>query len=171
MNAAVWVRALPITVDDEKNMTPTEIRGRAIRVRDTMAKDGIKLRLVVVDYIQLIDGIKELHPKATREEGTDHAAQKLVELASELDCTVLALAQLNDDGRIRNSRAVEMKADTWIDIDRQDPDKDNYAGVNPVNGAQPARLVLKKQRSGPDLMVAPCWWYGSYLLFSDEDNL
>ena len=171
LSAAAWLRALPITIDDQKGLSPSEIRGRAIRVRDEQAKQGIKLRLVMVDYIQLADGLKELPAKSTVEQGLDYVAKKLVELAKELDCTVLALAQLNDDGRIRNSRAVEHAADTWIDIERKDADTERYSGANPKNGAQPARLVIRKQRSGPDNMSAPCWWYGSYLLFSDEDNL
>ena len=158
-------------MDDQKSLTPAEIRGRAIRYRDELAKKGIALRLVIVDYIQLVDGCKELGGKTTREEGTDYTAKKLVELAKELNVTVLALAQLNDEGRIRNSRAVEHAADTWLDIERQDPEKDKYASVNPRNGAQSATIVVRKQRNGPDDQDAPCWWYGGFLLFADSEDL
>jgi replicative DNA helicase len=68
------------------------------------------IRLVVVDYIQLLDGTGD-----NKEQRVSSIALGLKALAMELACPVIGLSQLNDEGKLRDSRAIGQHADSvWM---------------------------------------------------------
>lgn len=83
--------------------------------------EEIKPDLLVVDYLQLVIPSKTKRD-SSREREVAEISRSLKRLALELPCTVIALSQLNDEGRLRESRAIGQDADIVIHIC---PDKDN----------------------------------------------
>ena len=109
------------------------------------------VRLVVVDYIQLVEfdsGKKE----ANRAQDVGGVALALKRLAKELKVPVVAPSQLNDDGKLFDSRAIGHHCDVMLVLKsgvkkparKQDEDEiaGNFADVEPVN------VFVKKNRNG-----------------------
>jgi replicative DNA helicase len=152
----------PLVVHD-KIMRLSAIRAE---IRRLHRSDGV--RLVVVDYLQLVDtdGRKE---NRTQEVGEISRALKL--LAKELGITIIALSQLNrgseqrQDKRpmlseLRESGSLEQDSDMVILIYREDMhDKESPR-------AGEADLIVAKHRNGPtcDVTVA---FQGHYSRFVD----
>jgi len=136
----------PLYIDDSPGIGLSEIRARSRRLRHTTG-----LKLVVVDYIQL------LRPPArmqSREQEVAALSRSLKLLAKELEVPVIALSQLNrgpeqrSDRRpvlsdLRDSGSLEQDADVVIFIHREDM----YTADSPRAGE--ADLVVAKQRQGP----------------------
>lgn len=135
-------------VIDDSTYSIAGIRRRARIVAGRMARQGIKLGLVVLDYIQLAgdngDG---------REQSVAAISRGCKLMAKELGCTVLALSQLNrscemrDDRRpllsdLRESGTIEQDAD-WVGFIYREHQYDS--SVPP----EESELIIRKQRSGP----------------------
>ncbi len=135
---------VPIFIDDAPNPTPLEIRSRARRLK---MRHGI--RLVIVDYLQLVKD-----PKAkSREQEISGISRALKALAKELNIPVIALCQLNRDAEkrdnkrpmlsdLRESGAIEQDADLVFLIYRDEV----YNEESPHRGIAEVRLA--KQRNG-----------------------
>jgi replicative DNA helicase len=127
-DAKLALGQLPLWVDDMSAVTVSELwakcRRRALRLR----RDGKRMGIVVVDYIQLLraprGGMK-------REEVIAENARMLKAMAQELDCPVLALSQLNREcekrpdkrpqlSDLRESGELEQCARTVLLLFRQD---------------------------------------------------
>lgn len=103
--------AAQLWIDDTAGMTIDTIRAEAVRLRDL---NGGKMGLVVVDYLQIcgVDRVKN----EMREREVARISGGLKQLAKELKCPVLSASQLNDDGRVRESRAIIQDADAALVI-------------------------------------------------------
>ena len=77
----------PIYIDDTPNMTLMEIRAKARRLRQRH-----DLRLVVVDYLQLMTSPKRVE---SRQQEVAELSRGLKLLAKEIECPVVAVSQLN----------------------------------------------------------------------------
>jgi replicative DNA helicase len=77
----------PLFIDDSPNLTMMEIRAKARRL-----KQRHNLKLVVVDYLQLMQGNKRAE---SRQQEVSELSRSLKLLAKELDCPVIAVSQLN----------------------------------------------------------------------------
>lgn len=97
-------------LDPAETPTLETIRAEALRIRDATGS----LALVVVDYIQLIEGNR--NRSDTRESEIAKVSRGLKRLAKELNCPVVTAAQLNDDGKTRESRAIVQDADCLLFI-------------------------------------------------------
>lgn len=133
---------------DDRTYSIGGIRRRARIVSQRMAREGVKVGVVILDYIQLAgengDG---------REQSVAAISRGCKLMAKELGCTVLALSQLNracegrDDKRpllsdLRESGSIEQDADAVIFVYREG----QYDGSVPPSDAE---LLIRKQRSGP----------------------
>ena len=119
----------PLFIEPASGFTIGQVSATARRLKQ---KHGIQILLV--DYIQLLEGTGD-----NREQKIASVSRGLKAIASELDCTVLGLSQLNDDGRLRESRAIGMDADTVWKIENKGewlPDQ------------QPVILTVQKCRDG-----------------------
>ena len=104
------VRKLPIYIRDESSVNALQLRASLRRMVAVH-----KCRLVVVDYIQLIE---PTNSKDSRERQVAEASRTLKQLAKELDITIIALTQLNAEGASRESRAIEHDCDLFLVIER-----------------------------------------------------
>jgi replicative DNA helicase len=77
----------PLFVDDTPNMTLMEIRAKARRL-----KQRHDLKLIVVDYLQLMTSPKRVE---SRQQEVAELSRGLKLLAKEVDCPVVAVSQLN----------------------------------------------------------------------------
>ena len=158
MQASVEFAALPLWVDDQSGMTVADLWTRARRIGTHLARKGGKLGIVVVDYIQLLRA-----PRANmkREEVIAENARTLKAMAHELDCPVLALAQLNRDcerrpdkrpqlADLRESGELEQCARTVLLLYRED----YYTKPQtPEQANNLAEVNVAKQNNGPSGMV------------------
>jgi replicative DNA helicase len=86
----------PLFVDDSPNMTMTEIRAKARRL-----KQRHDLRLVVIDYLQLMTSGKKVE---SRQLEVSEFSRQLKLLAKELEVPVVALSQLNRGAEQRSDK-------------------------------------------------------------------
>ena len=81
------LRDAPLFIDDSPNMTMTEIRAKCRRL-----KQQHDLRLVVIDYMQLMTSGKKVE---SRQQEVSEFSRALKLLAKELEVPVIAMSQLN----------------------------------------------------------------------------
>ncbi|WP_018684295.1 replicative DNA helicase [Actinokineospora enzanensis] len=140
----------PIFIDDSPNMTMMEIRAKARRL-----KQRHDLKLVVVDYMQLMTSGKRVE---SRQQEVSEFSRQLKLLAKEIEVPVIAISQLNrgpeqrTDKRpmlsdLRESGSLEQDADMVILINRPDA----WERDDPRAGE--ADLILAKHRAGPTATV------------------
>ncbi|AUS78829.1 replicative DNA helicase [Actinoalloteichus sp. AHMU CJ021] len=140
------VSEAPLFVDDSPNLTMMEIRAKARRL-----KQRNDLKLVVVDYLQLMTSGKRVE---SRQQEVSEFSRNLKLLAKELEVPVVAISQLNrgpeqrTDKRpmlsdLRESGSLEQDADMVLLINRPDA----WERDDPRMGE--ADLILAKHRAGP----------------------
>lgn len=108
------------------------------------ARDG-GLELLVVDYLQLVE--VERSRNVTREQAVASVSRGLKNLSVQLGCHVIALSQLNDDGFMRESRAIKNDASVVVKVERPDADEKESARAGEVD------LKIEKNRFGPPATV------------------
>ena len=157
------VSEAPMFIDDSPNMTMMEIRAKARRL-----KQRHDLRLIVIDYIQLMTSGKKVE---SRQVEVSEFSRQLKLLAKELDVPVIALSQLNrgpeqrNDKRpmladLRESGSLEQDADLVILLNRPDLyDKDSER-------AGEADFDVAKHRNGPTKVITVAF-QGHYSRFVD----
>lgn len=150
--AAGRLSEAPIFIDDTPAITVLEMKAKARRL-----KSETDLGLIVLDYLQLMRGIKF---KDSREQEISEISRSLKALAKELNIPVVALSQLNrrvEDrtnkrpqlADLRESGAIEQDADVITFIYRDEVY--NRSEDNPEKGM--AEIIIGKQRNGPVGMV------------------
>ena len=138
----------PIFIDDTAGLTVLEMRAKARRL-----KSEHDLGLVVVDYLQLMQGKASIE---NRTQEISDISRSLKAMAKELEVPVIALSQLNrslesrQDKRpqlsdLRESGAIEQDADVILFIYRDEVY--NKSESNPSRGL--AEVIVGKQRNGP----------------------
>ncbi|MEI8376452.1 MAG: DnaB-like helicase C-terminal domain-containing protein, partial [Planctomycetota bacterium] len=96
------VAKLPLYIEDSSLTSADQIRLRVQQLKN----DG-KIHLVVVDYIQFVNpGLT----KDNREQQIAQISHTLRSLARETDLPFLVLSQLNDEGKLRESRVIAHNA-------------------------------------------------------------
>jgi replicative DNA helicase len=140
------VSEAPLYIDDSPNMTMMEIRAKARRL-----KQRHDLRLIVLDYLQLMSSPKRTE---SRQQEVSELSRGLKLLAKELEVPVIAVSQLNrgpeqrTDKRpqlsdLRESGSIEQDADMVILLNRED----YYEKESPRAGE--ADFIVAKHRNGP----------------------
>jgi replicative DNA helicase len=89
-------------VDDTASITPNEVRTRARRV----ARDSGGLKLIVIDYLQLMRPNRELDNNRVGE--ISEISRTLKAIAREMRCPLIALSQLNRSVESRNDKRPQM---------------------------------------------------------------
>lgn len=148
-----------IFIDDTPGIKMAEIRAKCRR----LAKERGNLGLVVVDYLQLIEG----NNKESRQQEVSEISRQLKKLSKELSIPIIALSQLSrgveqrQDKRpvlsdIRESGSIEQDADIVAFLYRDDyyergekNDDDSQEEVNPQNqDVGEVELIIEKNRAG-----------------------
>jgi len=104
------IKDSPLWIDASAGQSIDTITAEAEMIRD---REG-DLKLIVVDYLQLIRGNRGRGE--SREEEVARVSGGLKQLAKRLACPVLSASQLNEEGKTRESRAIEQDADVLLGI-------------------------------------------------------
>ncbi len=153
----------PLFIDDSPNMSMMEIRAKCRRL-----KQQHDLRLVIIDYLQLMSSPKRVE---TRQQEVSEMSRSLKLLAKELNVPVIAVAQLNRGPEqrtdkkpmlsdLRESGSIEQDADVVILLHREDA----YERESPRAGE--ADFIVAKHRNGPTATVTVAF-QGHYSRFVD----
>ncbi|GLE53818.1 replicative DNA helicase [Mycobacterium montefiorense] len=140
----------PLYIDDSPNLTMMEIRAKARRL-----KQKADLKLVVVDYLQLMTSGKKVE---SRQIEVSEFSRHLKLLAKEIEVPVVAISQLNRGPEqrtdkkpmlsdLRESGSLEQDADMVILLNRPDA----FERDDPRGGE--ADFILAKHRNGPTKTV------------------
>jgi replicative DNA helicase len=157
------VAEAPLYIDDSPNLTMMEIRSKARRL-----KQRNQLRLVVIDYMQLMTGNKKAE---SRQQEVSELSRSLKLLAKELEVPVIAMSQLNRGAEqrtdkkpmlsdLRESGSIEQDADMVILLHREDA----YEKESPRAGE--ADFIVAKHRNGPTAVITVAF-QGHYSRFVD----
>ena len=157
------VSSAPLFVDDSPNMTMMEIRAKCRRL-----KQRHDLKLVIVDYLQLMSSGKRVE---SRQQEVAEFSRALKLLAKELEVPVVAISQLNrgpeqrQDKKpmlsdLRESGSIEQDADMVILLHREDA----YERESPRAGE--ADFIVAKHRNGPTATITVAF-QGHYSRFVD----
>jgi replicative DNA helicase len=153
----------PLFIDDSPNMSMVEIRAKCRRL-----KQRHDLRMVIVDYLQLMTSPRRVE---NRQQEVSDMSRSLKLLAKEIDVPVVAISQLNrgpeqrNDKRpllsdLRESGSIEQDSDVVILLHREDA----YERESPRAGE--ADLIVAKHRNGPTTTVTVAF-QGHYSRFVD----
>jgi replicative DNA helicase len=173
VNTAGEYKSLPLHIDDQGGQTILEIRAKARRLVSNSrknSKDGKGIGLIIIDYLQLINGTDSRVP---REQQIAEASRSIKAMAKEFKLPVIALAQLNrkseDENRaprmsdLRESGSIEQDADMVLLIDKKrkaakrkigkgssgGEDEPEEEIIDPITKSYPRLLIIAKQRNGP----------------------
>src|ERR1700754_909485 len=94
------VSEAPLFIDDSPNLTMMEIRAKARRL-----KQRHDLKLVVIDYLQLMSSGKRVE---SRQQEVSEFSRSLKLLAKELEVPVIAISQLNRGAEQRSDKKPQM---------------------------------------------------------------
>lgn len=146
-NASDRIARAQLFIDDTPGLTVIEMRSRARRL-----KSDIGLDLLIIDYLQLMQGGQTRD--GNRQQEISEISRSMKALARELDVPVIALSQL--------SRAVEMRAEKKPQLSdlresgslEQDADivlflyRESYYKSDAENKSL-TELIIAKHRNGP----------------------
>jgi replicative DNA helicase len=160
------VAEAPLFIDDSPNMSMMEIRAKARRLRQRH-----DLRLVIVDYMQLMTSARRVE---SRQQEVAEMSRALKLLAKELEVPVVAISQLNRGPEqrtdkkpqlsdLRESGSIEQDADMVILLHRED----FYEKESPRAGE--ADLIVAKHRNGPTANITVAF-QGHYSRFVDMSS-
>lgn len=153
----------PLYIDDSPNMTLVEIRAKCRRL-----KQKVGLKMIVIDYLQLMTSGKKVE---SRQQEVSEFSRALKLLAKEIQVPVIALSQLNRGPEqrsdkmpalsdLRESGSLEQDADMVILLHRESA----YEKDNPRAGE--ADLIVAKHRNGPTRTVTVAF-QGHFSRFTD----
>jgi replicative DNA helicase len=153
----------PLYIDDSPNMTLVEIRAKCRRL-----KQRVGLKMVVIDYLQLMTSGKRVE---SRQQEVSEFSRALKLLAKELQVPVIALSQLNRGPEqradkmpaisdLRESGSIEQDADMVILLHRESA----YERDSPRAGE--ADLIVAKHRNGPTRTITVAF-HGHFSRFAD----
>lgn len=156
----------PIFIDDTPTISALEIRSRARKLK---IEKG--LGLIVIDYLQLIQGKGKTE---SRQQEIAEITRSLKSLARELEVPVLSLAQLSRAveatadkkpmlSHLKESGEIEQSADVVAFIYR-----DEYYNVDTEN-KNIAEIIIAKQRNGPTGSFQ-LYWQKEYTRFRNLER-
>jgi replicative DNA helicase len=136
----------PLYIDDSPNLTMMEIRAKSRRLAQRT-----DLRLIVIDYLQLMTSGKKVE---SRQQEVSEFSRQIKLLAKELQVPVVAMSQLNRGPEqrtdkkpmladLRESGSIEQDSDMVILLHRPDA----FERDDPRGGE--ADLIIAKHRAGP----------------------
>lgn len=153
----------PLYIDDSPNMTLVEIRAKCRRL-----KQKVGLKMVIIDYLQLMTSGKKVE---SRQQEVSEFSRALKLLAKELQVPVIALSQLNRGPEqrqdkmpalsdLRESGSLEQDADMVILLHRDTAYEKESARPGEAD------LIVAKHRNGPTKTITVAF-QGHFSRFQD----
>jgi replicative DNA helicase len=145
--------------------TPERVRAEALRMQK-------KLKLIVIDYLQLMSSGRKAESRRVE---VGQISRALKQLSIELNVPVLALSQLNRASEEKASRAptmsemresgdIEQDADAIV-LMYQLPEDDAFSVVCETAGHKPVRILLDKNRQGKSGLAIDTAFDGNTMTF------
>jgi replicative DNA helicase len=167
LEVAPVFNSLPLMIYDRGGVTLAEIRSQAMLYNQRLRGEGRRLEVLVVDHLGLIKASKTYAGNKVAE--TEEVSGQLKQLAKELNCAVVALAQLSrqvegrEDKRpnlsdLRWSGAIEQDADVVMFVYREEyylkkvetePEKERKRQDRLDQCRNKLEVLIEKQRGGP----------------------
>jgi replicative DNA helicase len=162
-----WLSGLPVWIQDDTSAPIGLLKAKTKRLSIQAQKQGNPLKLLVVDYLQLIEGQKGL----PREQAVSMVSRSLKALAMDLEITVIGVSQLNRDcenrpdkrpamADLRESGAIEQDANKILFVYRDEV-------YNPGVNAGKAEIIVAKNREGTSAVTAHVAWSGPTTTFKE----
>ncbi len=166
------IAASPIYINDNGSLNVMELRARAMQLKQ---EHGI--RLLVLDYLQLMNGSPDGNRSRNRENEISQISRATKQIALELDITVIEVSQLSraSESRtnkrpqlsdLRESGAIEQDADIVLF-----PFRPEYYGIEELESGRQskgmAELIIAKHRNGPCKTI-DVGFEGEVLAFRDH---
>lgn len=161
----------PIYIDDTPGISINEFRTKAKRL---VKSKGV--RFIIVDYLQLMQGPKEL--KGNREQEVASISRSLKATAKELEIPIMALAQLsrnsvqrgNSNNRpilsdLRESGSIEQDADIVMFVHRPDA----IGMGDTVEDKEYTEIIFAKNRNG-QIGTIPMRFKGNQMRFVEDND-
>jgi len=163
----------PLYIDDTPGIPVMEFR---TKVKNLVKQKGV--RLIVVDYLQLMQGPAEL--RGMREQEVAAISRTLKGTAKELNVPIIALSQLSrqsvqrssSNGKpmlsdLRESGSIEQDADMVIFIHRPD-----YLGLGETNDdKEKTQIIIAKHRNGATCDIDMRFKSDSVRFYEVDDSL
>lgn len=149
-----YLSEAPIYIDDSPNVSVMEIRAKCRRLKSEKG-----LGLIVIDYLQLMEGRGKYSDNRVQE--ISEISRGLKGIARELDIPVLALAQLSRAAEqqsgasiprlshLRDSGSIEQDADVVMFIYRKAADRAFNINDLSIDERYKAEIHIAKHRNGP----------------------
>jgi replicative DNA helicase len=163
----------PLYIDDTPALSIFELRAKARRM-----KQQYDIQLIVIDYIQLMQGTND--KGGNREQEISNISRSMKSLAKELNVPIIALSQLNRSvetrgglkkpllSDLRESGAIEQDADMVMFIYRPEYYKlEEFEDGTTAAGM--AELIIAKHRNGA-LAEIKLRFIAQYAQFADYDK-
>ena len=136
-------------IDDTSGLTVMEVRSRAKRLKKLYGLD-----LLIIDYLQLMQGRNKKGGEVNRQQEISEISRSLKSLARELNVPVIALSQLSRAvemraekkpmlSDLRESGSLEQDADIVMFLYREDYYNSNTENQNITD------VIIAKHRNGP----------------------
>jgi replicative DNA helicase len=141
--AAEYWKDTDVTIHSDPNITVEQIAidaRRAVRERD--------VKMIIVDYIQLVP-VDKFQKDGLREQVVAFISRTLRNISLEHNIAVVALSQTNDDGAMRESRAIANDSEVILNVTKD--------GV-----------FVFKQRNGQAKVMLPMFQQDGSFHFIDE---
>lgn len=162
-DVADTIATSPMYIDDSASITVSQIRAKCRRLKQTK-----NLEMVVIDYLQLMQGSGR---SDNRQQEISEISRSLKVLAKELDIPVIALSQLKRESEsqkgkkpilsdLRESGAIEQDADMVMFLFR------NYYYSKDPAEKDLAECIIAKNRSG-ETDTFPLGFKGEYTKFQN----
>jgi len=154
---------LPIYIDDQSQLTATQVKSRSLRLAKTA-----NIGLIIVDYLQIM---RPEERNATTERETAQLSRSLKSLAKDLNIPVIALSQLSRAVENRENKRPRLSDLRYSGAIEQDADmvwflyRDEYYHKIPTNLGV-AELNVAKQRNG-EIGNVLLRWRGQYQRFDN----
>lgn len=162
--AAGAISKARLYVDDESSPTPSMIRAKTMRAKSMLERQGMRLGLVVIDYLQITSTPADPTIKS-RTEAVGRIARDFKKIARDAEVPVMACAQLNrgpEEGKgrrprlsdLRDSGEIEQEADVVAFLYRpgyyERLGDDGEPKADPkAREPQDCEIIVAKQRNGP----------------------
>ena len=193
-NCIKQIHDLPIFIDDTSDLSILDIQAKLRQI-----KANYDIRLVVVDYLQLLRGLNERNNMNNRQQEVANISRMLKVIAREIETPIMALAQLSrkieDRGKtasgenprpllsdLRESGAIEQDADivsflyykSTVQIEISNDNEENKMEQqyqNPLS-TQPIEYIIEKHRNGAtgSATLAFVKAYGKFMEWIKNEN-
>lgn len=146
-------RGRSIIIVDSYAMTITDVIAHLRKLKATDDLDA-----AVIDYLQLVNPANTRD--SSREREVAEIARRLKTSAGEINIVMVALSQLNDQGQLRESRAIGQHSDDVLIIKENKDAEDSFE----------REILLDKMRNGPRGQRIKVDFFGDYVSFANKSN-